>query len=264
MEDIQQFFASTNADAWLIVAYVIVTILIGIMAVAALVMWLMVMIRYLSTNNKKLSTGKTATEVARETLDKCGLNYVKVKKANFLRAWFFGNSYSLSQKTVFLRRNIADKSSVTAIGMALQKVGVAKMCEKDGGLAKTRNTLQVIGLFGPFMFLPLIIIGALIDVFMLQTDEFGIFSAIGLILGILFLVAGFVVTLLNIPVEKKANDMALEMIDESGLMNETERAEIKKLFDTFMIAYVLDFILTVLRIIQLILQIIIQSRAKND
>ena len=256
------YFSDKGIDTWLAVAYIIVSALVVIMAIVALVMWIMVAVRYSKTNKKKISSGKTSFDVAREMLDKCGLQHVQVKRASFLRAWIYGNCYSITKKTVFLRKNIADKDTVTAVGLALQKVGIAKMCETDGKMAKTRNIFQILGLFGPFLFVPFILIGVVLD--MLIFDAFGAFSVVGIAIGLVFLAAGFVVTLLNIPVEKKANDMALEMIDESGLMTEEERAMIKKVFDTYIIAYVMDFIVTVLRIIQLILEILMKTQSSSS
>ena len=39
----------------------------------------------------RTSEGKTSFQIAREALDKAGLNDVQVKKAGFFRALFFGN-----------------------------------------------------------------------------------------------------------------------------------------------------------------------------
>ena len=72
----------------------------------------------LQKNNKKTSSGKTSFQIAREVLDGYGLNHIKVERANFIRAWMFGNCYSVTKKTIFLRSSIADKNSITATGFA--------------------------------------------------------------------------------------------------------------------------------------------------
>lgn len=257
-------FTAEGVNAGLAIAYLIVSLLVVVMAVVALVMWIMVAVRYSKSNRRRLDSGKSSMQMAREMLDSCGLHYVQVKKAGFIRAWFYGNSYSITKKTVFLRNNITDKDTVTAVGLALQKVGIAKMCESDSKMAKTRNIFQIVGIFGPFMFVPLILIGFVADYLIFST--IGAFSVVSIVLSLIILAAGLVVTVLNIPVEKKANEMALKMIDETGVMTEEERAMIKKVFDTYIIAYVMDFIVTVLRIIQLILEIAmtLQSGSNNN
>ena len=104
----------------------------------------------------------------------------------------------------------------------------------------------------------MILLSIVIDLFLMKTS--GVFTMIGMALGGLLLIAGFIVTMLNIPVEKKANELALEMIREYGLANESEMAVMKKVFDTYIISYICDFILEVLRVIQWVLEILIKVR----
>ncbi len=264
-EIIQQVIDSLTekgVEPGLAVAYIIVSVLLAIMAAVALVMHLRVFFNYMSTNRIKTSAGKKSFEVARDALDRAGLNHIQVKKANFIRALVFGNCYSITKKTIFLRRTIANKDSLTAVGLALQKVGIAKMCEDDVKMAKTRNIFQIIGLFGPFLFVPVILISAIIDFILFQS--FGVFSIIGLIISGIILSSGFIVTLLNIPVEKKAQTIALQIIDETHLLNEEERAAVVKVFKTYIIAYICDFIVEVLRLVQFILEILINSRISSN
>lgn len=256
---IKEFFEQNNISPGLGIAYIVVSILLAIMVVVALVMRLIVVIRYFSANRKKVSSGRSCIDVAREALDKAGLQQVQIKKASFLRAWFIGNCYSITKDTIFLRRTIYGKSTLTATGLALQKVGVAKLVHDGDKKTILRNRMQILDLLGPFLFVPIIIGGALIDFFVFQ--EFGFVSILSIVVSALLLVAAFIVTLLNIPVEKKANDMALEMIKDNGICTEDEQKTIKKVLDTYIVAYILEFIVTVLRIIQLILEILINAQA---
>ena len=253
-------FAEDGVSPALAAAYLIVSALVIIMAVVALIMWISVIVRYMSTNKKTLQSGESSFNAARKMLNKSGLGNIEVKTAGFFRAWIYGNYYDMKRKTIYLRRNISDKNSITAVGLALQKVGVAKLCEEGDAKAVTRYKMKKLGIFGPLFFLPIILIGAIVDI--VAFSGTGTFSVIGIILGLVLLIAGFVETLLSIPVEKKANEMALEMIDECGYMTEDERASLKKVFDTYITAYVCDFIVTVLRIIQLVLEVLIKMQKK--
>ena len=257
-----KFLTDRGVSYGLAVAYLVVSALIVIMAVVYVIMWLLVLVRYLKTNRMTCSGGKTSCEVAKEVLAASGLGHIKVMRANFFRAWFFGNCYSITKKTIFLRRNIYDRNSLTAVGLALQKVGVAKMCEGNVKMAKARNYMQIVGIFGPFLFIPIILIGGLIDIFLFQS--IGTFSIASIIIGLVILLAGFVVTFLNIPVEKKANNMALEMLESTGVCNAEERKQIKKVLNTYIIAYICDFILTILRIAQIVLEIVINSQINKN
>lgn len=261
IEELIKYFTDKGASRGLAIAYLVVSALLVIMAIVALVMWIYVAVKYYGANRKKTSSGKTSFDIAREMLDKCGLKHIQVKKANIFRAFIFGNCYSITKKTVFLRRSIANKDSITAVGMALQKVGVAKLCESGDKKAVARNRLQIVGLFGPILFIPIVLIGAIVDYLLFGYFGVGAFVAIGI--SVLILIGSFLVTLLNIPVEKKANKMALDMIKESNVLNQEEQAIVKKVFDAYIVAYICDFIVSVLRIIQIVLEIAMGVQTSN-
>ena len=252
---------SMGATGPLAVAYTVVTILVVIMAIVAGIMKIVVMVRYAKANKMHISSNLTGVEAARYILDKAGYPNVTVKKAGFWRELIFGNYYNVLTKTIYLRSvlfQIDDRRSVTSTAVAVQKAAIAKLCEDGDRQTLTRNRLSLIGIFGPFLFIPLLLLGFVLDFIVLQTN--GILSLIFLAGGGLLLVAGFIVTLLNIPVEKKANALALEMMEEYGLANEEELPVMKKVFDTYIISYVCDFILEVLRIVQFILEIAVSIK----
>ena len=101
-EELIKYFTDLGVSRGLAIAYLIVSALLVVMAIVALVMWIKVCITYNVTNSKKTSSGKTSFEVARTALDKSGLQHIQVKKAGFFRALFFGNCYSITQKTIYL------------------------------------------------------------------------------------------------------------------------------------------------------------------
>ena len=83
-------------------------------------------------------------------------------------------------------------------------------------------------------------------------------TLIVLILGILFIVFAFVVTILNIPVEKSAMNRASEML--GAYLTAEEMTMVKKVYRSYMIEYVMQFIVALLRMIQLILKAILAFR----
>lgn len=261
IEKLITYFTDLGVSRGVAIAYLIVTALIAVMAVVALVMRIVVVIKYYKGNHMKTKSGKTSFEVAREALDKAGLQHVQVKKANIFRAFFFGNCYSITKKTIFLRRSIAKKDSITAVGLALQKVGVAKMCEEGDFKARTRSVMSILNVFAPVLFIPVVALGVVIDILLLGT--LGIASIISLAVGGFLVLTGFIVTLLNIPVERNANKMALKVIDETKVLDEEEREVVVKVFEAYMIAYVCEFILAVLRIVQYVLEIVMKVQINN-
>lgn len=261
-EEAIKFFTEKGVTRGLAIAYIIISMLLAIMAVVAFIMWIIVTIKYFAGNRKETSNGKNGLQVAREMLDKAGLKHIQVKKANIFRALFFGNCYSITKKTIFLRGMIANKKSLTSVGLALQKVGIAQLCESGNKTAITRNRMQIVNLFGPILFLPIVLLGAVIDFLLFKV--FSIFSIVSIAISVVILIAGFIVTLLNIPVEKKANKIALETMQKTGILTEEEQKIVKNVLDAYIVAYVMDFIVAVLRIVQLVLEIVIKNQIKKN
>lgn len=261
-EKMINYFTELGISRGLAITYIIVSALIVIMAVLVVVMRIYLIFAYQKGNKQETHSGKTSNEVARDALDKAGLQHIQVKKAGLLRAFVYGNCYSITKKTIFLRRGIYNKNSITAVAMALQKVGVAKMCESGDVKTRTRNTMQILSLFGPLLFIPFAVLGFAIDY--LLFNSIGVFSAIGLAMAWILVIAGFVATMLNLPVEKKANNVAIEIIKKTGVLTEDEIAVVKKVFKAYIVSYVCEFIVAVLRIVQIVLEIIMNSQIKKN
>ena len=213
---------AANIDG-LEIAYIAVGVLLGIAIIAAFIAQIVIVIGYWRGNRTNNSLGLSGGEYARKLLDQNGMPDV-------------------------LRMRTINKPSLTAVAMAAQKVALAEQ-HRDGDTKMiVRSRLQGLGVFAPILFVPLVLIGFLVDIFVLETLLFSLVTA-GI--GLLFILFGFIVTLLNIPVEKKAMERA-QVILENELTGE----------EMVTVEYVLQFIIAILRIIQLILKILISIRKK--
>lgn len=245
---------AANVDG-LEVAYIAVGVLLGIAIIAALIAQIAVAVGYWRGNRTNNSLGLSGAEYARRLLDLNGMPDVQVKKCGIIRTVLFGNHYSISKKTVYLRMRTINKPSLTAVAMAAQKVALAEQHKNKNAKMIVRSRLQGLGVFAPYLFIPLVVIGFLIDVFVAQTL---LFSLIATVLGLIFILFGFIVTLLNIPVEKKAMKRALVFLKAD--LTKEEIVIVKKIYRSYMVEYALQFIIAVLRIIQLILKILLGAR----
>lgn len=237
------------------IAYIAVGILLGIAVVGALIAQIVVIVGYWRGNRTQNSLGISGGEFARKLLDEDGLQEVQVKKCTLLRTLLFGNHYSIARKTVFLRIMTINKASVTSVAIAAQKVALAEQHRDGNKKMIVRGRLQGLGVFAPSLFLPLVIVGILMDLFVFENL---FMTVIVLILGILFVIFAFVVTILNIPVEKSAMQRASEML--GAYLTAEEMNMVKKVYRSYLIEYVMQFIVALLRLIQLILKAILAVR----
>lgn len=247
---------AANIDG-LTVVYIGVSVLLGIAVLAALISQIYVAIGYWKGNRTENAAGLSGAQIARKLLDENGMPDVEVKKCTFLRMLLFGNHYSIMKKTVYLRKYTIDKTSVTSVALAAQKVALAKQHRDGDKKMIVRSRLQGLGVFAPILFIPLVIVGVIVD--LLVTHTF-ILTICAIALGFLFIIFGFVVTLLNIPVEKKAIACAEEWLQNETFLTREEFFTVKKIYRSYMVQYIMQFIVALLRMIQLILQALMKAK----
>ena len=150
------------------IALIIVGSLIGLIGTASLIVTGWLAMKYLIYNNKLNSSGLTGEQVARKVLDDNDLSHIKVKVTGSL---LFGNSYSHVFKKVRLRRISRNEQSVTALGMGAQKACLAILDKEGDKDMKKRIKLYPLITFGPFAFVPLILIGTIISLPLLSLNS---------------------------------------------------------------------------------------------
>lgn len=226
--------------------------IVGVLTLVALIMRVVLVVKYYKLNKKEGTTGITAREVARKFLDANGMEDVKVEKVGFFRMLFFGNHYSVAKKTVFLRKNIIDKSSLTAVGVGLQKVGLAMQHKNKEKGFMVRYVFQILSFFSPLIFYVIVIAGVAIDFLVGFT---GRISFAGIIVALVYYLLVFFCLLFTIKVESKANKQSIYMIENSDILSPEDVADLKKLLNSYVVIYILDFTISILKIIYQILQI---------
>ena len=241
-------------------AIMIVSGLIVVGLVVALIVQVVLIVKYKKYNKTPLANGLTSQQTARSLLDANGLQNVEIKKLGFFRRiLLFGNHYSVMKKTIYLRKNILDSSSVTAVGIAIQKVCLAVQHKNKDKSFIFRYVLQILTLFTPLLFYGSVAIGLIIDI---VTKFSGIPTIIGLIVGIAFYFLTFVFQLVNIKVEKKANEQAVAILQSANIFNEQEIATFQSLLKLYIIADVIVLVLSILKLILQILKILAKSKKR--
>lgn len=241
-------------------AIMIVSGLIVVGLVVALIVQIVLIVKYKKYNKTPLANGLTSQQTARSLLDANGLQNVEIKKLGFFRRiLLFGNHYSVMKKTIYLRKNILDSSSVTAVGIAIQKVCLAVQHKNKDKSFIFRYVLQILTLFTPLLFYGSVAIGLIIDI---VTKFSGVPTIIGLIVGIAFYFLTFVFQLVNIKVEKKANEQAVAILQSANIFNEQEIATFQSLLKLYIVADVIVLVLSILKLILQILKILAKSKKR--
>ena len=232
------------------IAIYVVAALIGIMAVVSVVTSIVLMVKYIRFNRKENSAGLTAEQTARKILDDNGLRDIKVKSVGSL---LFGNSYSHYFKKVRIRRFTRRKTSVTALAMGSEKAALAVLDKEGDPDMKARVRLTPFMYLGPVAFIPLLAIGIVVDVLLLNTQ--GVATLIAAGLSVLIYLISFVLCIFTLKTEKKAQARAMEILRESKMATDEELEDMGELFKLYNIQYINDIILAMLELILRVLQI---------
>lgn len=241
---------SFGLETGLQIALIIVGVLIGIVAFVSMTVSVWLSVKYSIFNRKENSAGMTGEEVARRILDDHDLQHIRVKVTGSL---LYGNSYSHFFKKVRLRRWTRHKTSVTALGMGAQKSCLAILDKEGDPDMKKRIRLYPFITFGPFAFIPLILVGFLLDYLMF--NQSGICTYVLGGVGLLLYVYAIVLCVLTLKTEKKAQERAYAILQSSHLANEEELADLKELFRLYNIQYINDIVMASLELIYKLLQI---------
>ena len=228
------------------------SVVVGLLIIASIFAFgisIYLSISYVRYNKKQNSCGKTGEQIARKILDHHELGHIKVSKTGSI---MFGNSYSHYFKKVRLRRLTWQKRSVTSLAMAAQKSSLAVLDKENDADMRTRVRLTPLIYFGPIAFVPMVVIGVLLDV-LLSTGFCGILFTV---LGLGFYLLSFVMSILVLKTERKAQKRAYEIMKEEGLATEEELESCKKLFRLYNIEYINDMVIALLELIYRVLQII--------
>ena len=241
------------------IALIIVGILIAIVGIVSGITSIWLTIKYFRFNRRENSLGLTGMQIARKILDDNGLEYIKVKRTGSL---LFGNSYSHYFKKVRLRGLIRHETSLTSIGMGAQKAALAILDKEGDEDMKKRIRLVPLVTFGPFAFIPLVLVGAFLDYFVFNGS--GICTLVLGTIGLIFYAYSIVLSVLTLKTEKKAQNRAYDILERDYHITYEELAALKELFHLYNIQYVNDIILSSLELIYTALEIAITIKGKVD
>ena len=240
------------------IALMIVGVLILIVGLVSGVTSIWLAIKYYRFNRRKNSLGLTGMEIARKILDDNGLKHIKVKRTGSV---MYGNSYSHYFKRVRLRGFIRHEDSLTSVGMGAQKAALAILDKEGDKDMRKRIRLTPIVSFGPFAFIPLIIVGAALDYFVFNGG--GTCTLVLGAIGLLFYAYSIVLSVLTLKTEKKAQNRAYEILERDYHITNEELAALKDLFRLYNIQYINDIILSSLELIYTALQIAIAVKGDS-
>lgn len=175
----------------------------------------------------------TGYDTAVRLLKAGGVNDIKVGKVKGI----LSDHYHPTKKIVNLSEGVYGDDSVAAVAIAAHEIGHV-MQKKKGYLPyKLRTVLVPITNIGSRLALPLVLLGLLLDLFVLggQDSQLGFYLALA---GVVLYGLSTLFMLVALPVEFNASKRAKKMLVEEGILTEEESPYAEKMLSAAALTYV--------------------------
>lgn len=190
--------------------------------------------KYSTQRNLKSMSG---AQVAERVLYAFGISNVKVERVS-------GNltdHYDPKSNVIRLSESVYDSISVAAAGVAAHECGHAMQYAKGYGPIKLRNAIIPVCQLGSTLSMPLVLIG-----FVLSWQPL-------VNIGIIFFALAAFFQLVTLPVEFNASRRAIAVLEDTGVLTESENSAAKKVLSAAAMTYVAALAVSLTQLLRLIL-----------
>lgn len=233
--------------------------LMGIILLPALIFATYAQIKVNNTYNKfsqvYSQSNTTANELIRRLLDTCGMHSTQVVAVSGSLTDHFNpksNEIALSQSNY-------NSTSVSALGVACHEFGHALQQKEKYFPYQIRRFLIPVTNFASSLLWPLVIIGL---IFNLAVEGGGATGNIFLWSGIIVFGLAVLVNLVTLPVEFNASKRAVNILRQTGTLNEEELIGTKKVLNAAALTYVAALAVSILNFLRFLL--VVLSRTRRD
>ena len=212
-----------------------------ILVVPAILLSLWAQMRVSSTFSKYSKygskNGMTGYDAARKILNANGLNHIRIERV----AGNLTDHYDPRNDVIRLSESVYDKPSIAAVGVAAHEAGHAVQHSVNYLPIKWRNAVLPIANIGSHAAVPLAFLGLILGFRPLISFGIILFAAV-----VLF-------QLITLPVEFNASGRAIEILDSSGMLADSEISGVKKVLSAAAMTYVAAALTSLMSLLRLIL-----------
>ena len=192
-------------------------------------------------------SGLTGEETAGRILRNSGIYDVRIERIS----GDLTDHYDPRSKTLRLSDSVYNNTSVAAIGVAAHECGDAIQHDKGYIPLKLRGSFVPVANFGAAAAWPIILVGILLG----ESQSLITF-------GIILFSAAVLFQIITLPVEFNASRRAVRILDDTGILAESEIKGTKKVLTAAALTYVAGAAASILQLLRLIL--LFGGRRRND
>ena len=201
---------------------------------------------YQTYSKTNAQTGRTAHDVARTILDTAGLQNVTITKVKGKLTDY----YDSKKKVLALSEGNYDSTSIAAIGVAAHEAGHALQDKQNYLPLRLRHLVIHVSNFVSRAFIPMLILSMILAILIPTTGNAGFYIAC-VAVGVYGL--AMLVSLITLPVEFNASRRALQILNDSGILNQEELSGARKVLSAAALTYIASFLYNLVEFLILLL-----------
>jgi hypothetical protein len=192
---------------------------------------------YRKYTNVQNSKGITGGEAARIILDKNGLNEVPIEVV----AGKMSDHYDPRTRVMRLSGDVYNGATISAVSIAAHEAGHAVQHATGYSPLKIRNSIAPVVNIASNLAWPILILGIFLQIS-------GLFT-----LGILMFSAAVFFQAITLPVEFNASKIAVEMLDNYGIIDDSEKGGAKRMLSAAAMTYLAAMAMSLANLLRLIM-----------
>lgn len=186
------------------------------------------------TNSKRIS----GAEAAHRVLQYYGINNVQIERTQGK----LSDHYDPRTNVIRLSPEVFSGTSIASVGIACHEAGHAAQHAQNYAPIKVRNTVLPVANIGSSMGFALAIFGYFLGFELLVN------------IGIILFAAVVVFQLVTLPIEFNASRRAVNVIDETNMLDDTELPKARKVLRAAAMTYVASLLVSIMSLLRLILR----------
>ena len=192
-----------------------------------------------ASQSKRLSSrGLTGAQAAMQVLKYYGINDVRIERV----AGDLTDHYDPRTNVIILSDKVYNNTSIAAIGVACHEAGHAAQHAEGYMPIKIRKGIMTVMMMRLILGLPLAILGYILSFEPLITFGLLLYALIA------------VFQLVTLPVEFNASRRALKVIEETGVLDDDERAGARKVLSAAAMTYVASLLVALANLLRFVIR----------
>lgn len=227
-------------------------VIAGVLILPAIIFSLIAQVK-VHTNFDKYKTysssaGVPAYKIVEQTLSSKGVDDVTIKEIG----GELTDNYNPKTKVISLSREVYNSSSIAAIGVAMHECGHALQYHENYLPMKLRNLIIPIANFSSKLLLPLILVGIILNLFLIG----GILGSVFIWAGVIFYGIMFLLEFVTLPIEKDASRRAKQILIENENLTNEELKGVTKVLNSAALTYFASMMVSLLYFLRFLFMIL--------